>query len=598
MDKKSNRYIKLGYFLKYLKPYKIYIIGILISLLFTSTSVLSLGIIVKHLIDDGFSKESKDLLDQALFILLTVTVILSVATYFRYYLVTKFGDLVIADVRKDIYRHILKLSLSFFETFGSGKILSRIITDTTLIQVVIGSSFALVIRNILILAGSLAMLIITSPKLSLIVSFIVPLVVIPIITLGRRVRKLSALSQDKVGILSSHIEETISAIKTVQSYSKEKFEENNFSNLINDILSISQQRVKKRALLTAIVIILTFSSTAIVLWIGGHNVLRGELSAGALSAFIFYAIMVSGSIGAISEVFGDLQRAAGAADGLVDILLTESDVVSPSYPQKLNMPINGEISFDKVTFYYPSRKDRPALDSVSFSVKPGERIAIVGLSGAGKSTIFNLALRFYDTTSGKILLDNIPIEKLDLNELRNCFAVVPQEPIIFSANVIENIRYSKESATEEEVVKAAKAAFAHDFIEKLPNGFYTNLGEKGVRLSGGEKQRIVIARALLHEPKILLLDEATNSLDAESEKLIQIALEKLMARCTTIVIAHRFSTVLKSDRIIVLENGKIVQHGKHDELIVQKSGLYARLAELQFNLTDKPNEENQSIIFH
>lgn len=571
----------LKHILGYLKPYKLSLIGVFIALIITSGAVLSMGAGVKHLVDEGFSQGNGELLDRALLVLLGIVVVLSLATYARFYLITKVGEQAVADIRKDIYNHLIGLSPSFFETRKSGEVMSRMTTDTTVLQVVIGSSLSVALRNILLLFGGITLLIMTSPKLAGYIAIMIPLIVSPILVLGKKVRALSNQSQKKVAELSSNVEETLSGIKTVQAYCRENIEHNNFSARVGDAFNAAVERVKMRSLLTAIVILFTFGSVGIIMWLGGKDVIAGNLSGGELSSFIFYSLIVAGAFGAISEVIGDLQRAAGSAEGIIELLNAESDIKDPKSPVSLPKNAKGRISFKNVTFRYPARQETKAISGVSFDVDEGETIAIVGPSGAGKSTIFQLLLRFYDTDSGTIKVAGEDIKKLSLRELRGLFAYVSQEPVIFSTTALENISYGKSDATNDEIMEAAKAARAYDFIRNLPQGFDTFLGEKGVRISGGERQRIAIARAVLRNPKILLLDEATSSLDAENEKLVQEAIDKLKVGRTTLIIAHRLSTVQKADRIIVINDGQVEEIGKHKEL-VKKSELYSRLAKLQF----------------
>lgn len=579
----SKKVSSLYFFLKYLSKYKKGIAGIILALTAASFSVLSVGVGLKYLIDYGFSEQNEAMLNLALGFLILVAAIMATASFTRYFLVTKIGDLLVADIRKDIFYHLLKLSPAFYENEKSAGLISRITTDTTLLQLAITSSLAIAARNILVLSGGIAMLIFTSPKLTAYIAIIVPLVVIPIVVFGKKVRKLSAITQEKVADLSANAEEAVAGIKTVQAFSNENFERQKFSEFIDKILSASHTRIKMRSILNAMVIMFAFSSVAFVLWIGGHGVLKGEVSAGALSAFIFYSIVVSGSVGAITDVIGDLQRAAGVADGLKKILETEAEIKSPENPQAINENAKGELEFSNVTFYYPSRPEKASLDNLSFKVRDGEKVALVGLSGAGKSTIFQMALRFYDPITGRVLFNKTDIRNFSLEEYRENFAIVSQEPMIFSGTIKENIAYGKLAASNEEIISAAKAANADNFIMKLKDGYETYVGERGLRLSGGERQRIAIARAFIRRPKILLLDEATNALDAENENLVQGALENLMKKCTTIIIAHRLSTVLKCDRILVIADGKIEEEGSHNELLMKK-GTYWRFAELQFNL--------------
>ncbi len=565
----------------YLAPYRWAVVGALLALIFTSSAVLGMGSGLKFLVDEGLGKGNPDLLDKAYGVMLGVVVLLAVSTYLRFYLVTWIGERVIADIRRDVFAHVIALDLPFFEVTRTGEILSRLTTDTTVLQGVVGSSVSVALRNSLLLIGGLTMLVVTSAELTLYVLFIVPLVLVPIITLGRKVRKLSRASQDRLADLSAHVEENVSGIRTIQALSLESARKGQFNDQVGVLLNTARARIRMRALLTAIVIILVFGAIISVLWIGGKQVLDGTLSAGALSAFIFYAVVVAGAVGAISEVIGDLQRAAGATERLMELLATHPDIVSPENPAQLPTPVRGDIRFNAVTFHYPSRPDHAAVQEISLHVKPGETVALVGPSGSGKSTLFQLLLRFYDPQTGSIAIDDVAIDSLDPVALRHAIGLVPQDAIIFSANAWDNIRAGRPDASDDEVLAAARAAEALEFLESLPNGLDTFLGEKGVRLSGGQRQRLAIARAIIRNPKILLLDEATNALDAQSEHLVQQALSALMQDRTTLVIAHRLATVLEADRIVVMNGGQIEAIGTHQELL-KSSSLYATLSALQF----------------
>ena len=572
----------LGLMKRYLAPYRIGLVGVIIALIFTSSSVLGLGRGIQYLIDKGFSGNNPALLDKALIVLLGVTALLAVATYTRASLINIICEKVVADIRRDVYRHIIRVSPSFFEHTKTSDVLSRLTTDTTLLNGIIASVLSIALRNMLMMFGSLAFLFITSTKLTLYVLFIVPLVLIPILVMGRKVRGLSKLAQDKIVEISAHIEESLGGIKTVQAYTREDVECQQFDYKVDDALTTAVHRVRRRALLVAVVILMVFGAVAIVLWIGGHDVLAHRMTAGQLSSFIFYAIVAASSLGALSEVASDLQRAAGATERLFELLTITSDIRDPIDPQHLPANSRGEIIFTDISFQYPARPDRSALSHFNLHVHPGETIALVGPSGAGKTTLFQLLLRFYDPQAGRITLDGIPIQQLPVSELREQFGLVSQEAVIFSTSALENIRYGKPDATVEEVISAAKAAEAWDFISVLPQGLDTYLGEKGVRLSGGQRQRIAIARAILKNPRILLLDEATSNLDASNELMVQQALETLMENRTTLVIAHRLATIVNADRIIVIDNGMIEAIGTHNDLSAQ-GGLYAKLAKLQFS---------------
>lgn len=565
----------------YLRPYRLHMVGAVIALLFTSGGVLGMGQALKYLVDEGLSKGNPELLDKSYAIALGVTFLLAFATYSRFYLVTWIGERVTADIRSAIYKHLISMHVGFFEIMRTGDILSRLTTDTTLLQTVIGSSVSIALRNLLMMIGGVTLLLITSLKLTANVFMMLPLVVIPIIFLGRKVRVLSRDTQDRVGELNSLAEESISGIRTIQSLALESYEQTRFQHKISETLATARARIRLRAMLTGIVIALVFGAVMTVLFFGGRDVLEGKISAGQLSSFVFYAVLVAGSIGALSEVVGDLQRAAGAAERLMELLSFTPAITAPQHPRTLEEPIRGAIYFDHVTFRYPSRADKSALDNVTLSIAPGETVALVGPSGAGKTTMMQLLLRFYDPAKGSITIDDMDLREMDPSYFRKLLAIVPQDPLIFSTNVWENIRVGNPEASEEDIRTAARAAAALEFVEKLPQGFDSYLGEKGVRLSGGQKQRIAIARALVRNPKILLLDEATSALDSENEQLVQHALDGLMAARTTLIIAHRLSTVQNADRIIVMDEGRIVATGTHRELL-SSSPLYARLASLQF----------------
>jgi ATP-binding cassette subfamily B protein len=580
--RESSKDIKvLKAMLVFLAPYRWHIVAALIALTFTAVVTLSMGQGIRLLIDQGFGEGAATGLDQAIIIFMVMVLLLAVGTFTRFYLVSWIGERVSADLRREVYSHVVQLHPGFFETNLSGEIQSRITTDTTLLQSVIGSSVSIALRNTLLFIGGVILLFITNPKLTGIVLLSVPLVVVPIILFGRHVRRLSRSSQDKVAVFGGFVGETLKNIKIVQAFNHQQRDSDAFSNQVEGAFDVALQRIKYRSWLTAIVIMLVFGAVGYMLWVGGHDVIAGRITAGELAAFIFYAMMVAMSVGAISEVYSDLQRAAGATERLLELLHTENSIVSPEKPKLLPSKVAGKLEFDNVSFYYPSRPETPAVKQLSMTLAEGASMALVGSSGAGKSTIVDLILRFYDIQQGAIRFDGIDIRKLDPRQLREHIAIVPQQPVLFSDTVLENIRYGRPEASDDEVKKAAESAYADEFISRLPDGYHSFVGESGVRLSGGQRQRIAIARAILKDPKLLLLDEATSALDAESEYQVQQALLKLMQGRTSIVIAHRLATVINVDTIAVMDHGELIATGSHQQLL-ESSTLYARWASLQF----------------
>ena len=566
-----------------LRPYRLRIALALMALIVAAGCILFIGQGLKQVIDHGFIAGSEALLDYALLGLLGVIVVLSLATFSRFYLVSWLGERITADLRRRVFAHLLTLPPAFFEQNRTGDVLSRLTNDTTQLETVIGSSVSMALRNFLLLIGGLIMLAITSLKLTALVLLAIPFVLVPIITFGRRLRKLARASQDRVADVGAYTDEVIHEIRTVQAYGHETASTAEFNARVEDTFSTAVARIRQRALLVAAVITLVFSAIALILWVGGHDVLAGRISGGELSAFIFYAVVVAGAMGTISEVIGDLQRAAGATERLVELLTTPSTIIIAPQPTRLPQPARGAVSMQQVRFAYPTRPDTLVFDGFDLEIAAGEKVALVGPSGAGKTTVFQLLQRFYDPLAGKICIDGIDLTTADLNDVRRHIALVPQDPVIFATSVRDNVRYARPDAHDDDVIAACEAAYAMEFIQALPEGLDTFLGERGIRLSGGQKQRLAIARAILADRPILLLDEATSALDSNSEQVVQQALEHLMKNRTTLMIAHRLSTVVNADRILVLQSGRIVASGTHTTLLAENT-LYRQLARLQFQL--------------
>jgi len=562
-------------------PYRWRWVCAIIALLFTAGITLTIGQGVRMVIDDGFVAGSVSQLQQGIYLLLGLSVLMAAGTFVRFYLVSWLGERVSADIRSAVFNNIVSLSPGYFDDNRSGEIMSRLTTDTTLLQSIVGSSFSLALRSSISTTGALIILIITNLKLTVVILGCIPLVLLPILIFGRRVRALSRKSQDSIANVGTYAGEIITQLKTVQSYTREDYERSAFGEEVENAFAIARSRVKQRAILMAAVIVLVFGALSGMLWVGGNDVLNGTMSAGDLGAFVFYAMLVAMGVATMSEVYGDLQRAVGATDRLVDLMTAKATILPPACVEVAASELAAEVSFKQVNFSYPSRPGQKALEDFSIHIPEGKVVALVGPSGAGKSTVFELMQRFYDPQSGIVLLGDTDIRELSPADLRQQLGVVSQHPALFSADVSHNIRYGKPDANDEEVHAAARAAYAHEFIEQLPEGYTSFLGEQGVRLSGGQKQRIAIARAILKNPRLLLLDEATSALDTHSEQQVQLALDKLMENRTTLIIAHRLSTILHADHIVVMDHGKQVASGTHQQLL-KESELYAKLAAAQF----------------
>lgn len=581
-SRRQRQAIRLA--LSFISPYRWHAAGALLALVVTAGITLSIGQGIKMMVDQGFMTQSAEMLERSIGFFMVLIVGLAVGTFTRFYLVSWIGERVVADLRKKVFDHLVDLHPGFYESNRSSEIQSRLTADTTLLQSVVGSSLSMFLRNALMVIGGIVLLFITNPKLTSIVVVALPLIITPILMFGRRVRNLSRQSQDRIADVGSYVAQTLGQIKTVQAYNHQQQDKQHFARTAEQAFDTARKRILQRSWLITLVIVLVMGAVAVMLWVGGMDVINGSISSGELAAFVFYALIVGMAFGTLSEVIGELQRAAGAAERISELLAARSEIVAPAH-DRLSLParVSGRLTLENVSFAYASRPDRRALASLSLTVEAGETVALVGPSGAGKSTLFDLLLRFYDPQHGRILVDEIPIDRLDPQDLRRCFAHVAQNPALFVGSVEDNIRYGNPGASVEQIQAAARIAHAHEFILEMADGYQTQLGEGGAGLSGGQRQRLAIARALLVDAPILLLDEATSALDAQSEHLIQQALPDLMKGRTTLVIAHRLATVKNADRIAVIDQGRLVAIGTHAQLI-DSNPLYARLASLQFNV--------------
>jgi ATP-binding cassette, subfamily B, bacterial len=567
--------------LPYVARYRGTALAALAALIVAALATLAVPLAVRRMIDIGFSAANTSLIDNYFIVMIAVVAVLALASATRFYLVTTLGERIVADLREDAFAHLTALSPAFFDSAKTGEMVSRLTADTTQIKSAVGASVSVALRNLVLFAGAAAMMVVTSPRLSAFVLGAIPVIVLPLVAFGRAVRRRSRVAQDTLADASAYAAELLGAVRVLQAFTYEALARSRFGAAVERAYLTARDSTRARAFLTAFAIFLVFTSVVVVLWVGAQDVLDGTMTAGRLGQFLLYAVLAASALGELSQVWGEITQASGAAERLFEILAIRPAVSVPAHPVALPVPARGEVGFQDVRFTYPTRKDAPVLDGVSFRVEPGEKVAIVGPSGAGKSTIFHLLLRFYDPVSGMVTFDGVPIADADPADLRRRIALVPQETVIFAASVRENIRFGRPEAPDEDVERAAEQALASEFIRRMPQGYETQVGERGVTLSGGQRQRVAIARAILRDAPLLLLDEATSSLDAESETLVQAALERLMQQRTTLVIAHRLATVLSCDRILVMDRGRIVEEGTHASLVAA-DGLYARLAKLQF----------------